>query len=86
MYSRGAHPYIIKTAIPEHFVLVELFEITDKRTMSDIDNLELSAGYFLDHVLIDDEKFRIYLFLQNIVGDPLIKSGDWAGYVRENRF
>jgi gamma-glutamylcyclotransferase (GGCT)/AIG2-like uncharacterized protein YtfP len=67
-------------------VVVELFALSDENTINEIRNLELNAGYFLDQVTIDNEKFGIYIFSQNIIGDPLIESGDWAQFVSENRF
>ena len=86
MFSRGSYPYVIRTSNEGEVIVVELFEICDLSTMKQINALEEEAGYTTDNVLINGEKFGIYIFEQNIVGDPVVVGGDWAAYVDENRF
>lgn len=77
LYDAGAYPYAVRSSQPGACIVVDLMEVIDEHTQKLIDALEFDAGYFLDTVIIDDDKFGIYLYQQNLSSDPLIESGDW---------
>ena len=48
--------------------------------------LEIDAGYYYDELLIDNQKFGIFLYSQQKSNDPQIIDGDWVNYTANTNF
>lgn len=78
LFDAGNYPYAVKSDNIDNEIVAELVEIQSKNVIEAIHQLELAAGYFLDYVTIDGEKFGIYLMKQNNPQDSQIVDGDWV--------
>lgn len=79
LYALEEYPYAVKTDVPSHMLVVEVFEIEDPRVAEAIHQMELEAGYIFEIIEIDGEKVGIYLF-DHIDNNSKVESGDWVEF------
>jgi gamma-glutamylcyclotransferase (GGCT)/AIG2-like uncharacterized protein YtfP len=82
LYSKGQYPCAVKSADNDGAITVEVFEISNKKVIDEIHQLELDEGYYCDEELINGMAARIYLYkspenYQEVVG------GDWVTFFRQ---
>jgi gamma-glutamylcyclotransferase (GGCT)/AIG2-like uncharacterized protein YtfP len=82
LYSRGAYPHAARSTT-DHSIVVEVFQIDNPTTRNSIDQLEVQEGYFIDHVLINDHRVKIYLVREPGNYQEVIR-GDWVTFFRES--
>jgi gamma-glutamylcyclotransferase (GGCT)/AIG2-like uncharacterized protein YtfP len=86
MYDLGTYPCLIYSGEPSEMVLVEVYEVLTKQALNMIDDLERAAGYHLEEIYIDDERFGIYVFKEIKFGKLKVISGDWKEYTRNSKY
>jgi len=86
MYDLGAYPCLIYTSEPSEKVLVELYEVLTEQTWNMIDDIERAAGYHLEEIYIQGERFGIYLFKEIKFGTLKVISGDWKVYSENTKY
>ena len=79
LYALEEYPYAVKTGVPSHMLVVEVFEIEDPRVAEAIYEMELDAGYIFEIIEIDGEKVGIYLF-DHFEDNSKVESGDWVEF------
>lgn len=79
LYAVKDYPIAVKTGNSNDQITIEIFKINNKTTELNIHSLELSAGYYLDTLLINNINTGIYLF-EHPHNYSLIKDGDWVVY------
>ncbi len=79
LYSLGNYPFVIKSVNPNHKILVEVTQITDKETEKTICDIEMQAGYVAEKILIGDDTLTIFLF-EYAANNLRIDSGDWVAF------
>lgn len=70
----------IKYSDPNKCIVVDLFDV-DENAFFQIKQMEESAGYFEDDILIDGKKCIIFPYALNTDDCRLITSGDWLEFV-----
>jgi gamma-glutamylcyclotransferase (GGCT)/AIG2-like uncharacterized protein YtfP len=86
MYSLGEYPYVIQTGDSNDQIIVDLFQITTIETEELIYEMEIDADYILSSLVIDGNKFGIYLFARKRDGDAHVSGGDWVVHARGESF
>ena len=86
MYSLGEYPYAIYTNLASDQIVVDLFHVTGFEAEEMIYKMEIDADYILSSVVIDGNKFGIYLFVGNRDGDEHLPGGDWVVHARGQFF
>ena|SRR6187200_1802994 len=86
MYSLGEYPYVIYTSDSDDQIVVDLFQITSIEAEELIYEMEIDADYIRSSVVIDGNKFGIYLFAGKRDGDEHVSGGDWVMHARGQSF
>jgi gamma-glutamylcyclotransferase (GGCT)/AIG2-like uncharacterized protein YtfP len=86
MYSLGEYPYVIQTGDSNDQIIVDLFQITTIEAEELIYEMEIDADYIRSSVVIDGNKFGIYLFARKRDGDAHVSGGDWVVHARGESF
>lgn len=73
------YPGIIHSDIDKSIV-VDLFDI-DEDAFFQIKQMEESAGYYEDDIIVDGKKCVIFPYALSTDANELIKSGDWLEFV-----
>ena len=86
MYSLREYPYAIHTSHANDQIVVDLFRISSIEAEEMIYKMEIDADYILSSLVIDGNKFGIYLFAGNRDGDEYLPGGDWVMHTRDQFF
>jgi gamma-glutamylcyclotransferase (GGCT)/AIG2-like uncharacterized protein YtfP len=86
MYSLREYPYAIHTSHANDQIVVDLFRITSIEAEEMIYKMEIDADYILSSLVIEGNKFGIYLFAGNRDGDEYLPGGDWVMHTRDQFF
>jgi gamma-glutamylcyclotransferase (GGCT)/AIG2-like uncharacterized protein YtfP len=78
MYSLGEYPYVVQTHDPDDVIIADLFYIDSPATEQMIYEMEIDAGYIRCPILIEGNKFGIYVFPSSMPGDEYLPGGDWV--------
>lgn len=78
MYDLGPYPACVKTGSESDTVQVELVEVSSE-CKEHIDMMEFGAGYYIEHVIIDDVPAIIYVFNGNYIKESysIVENGNW---------
>jgi gamma-glutamylcyclotransferase (GGCT)/AIG2-like uncharacterized protein YtfP len=79
LFSLGAYPCAV--ASDRGAITVEVFRVSDPLVEKQIRELEMEAGYFLQHVEVAHTPVGIYLF-KTAENYPEVISGDWVDFFR----
>lgn len=86
LFSKKEYPYAVVSDSHRDTIVAEKVEVRSIATQRAIVNLEISAGYYYDELLIDNQKFGIFLYSQQNPNDPQIIDGDWVNYTANANF
>lgn len=86
MYSLGEYPYVICTDHPDDRIVVDLVHINTTAAEETIYEMEIDAEYIRSAVLIEGNKFGIFLFVANRDIDEHLPGGDWVMHIRGQVF
>lgn len=86
MYSLIEYPYVVQTRDPNDVIVADLFHIDSPETEQMIYEMEIDADYIRSSLVIDGNKFGIYIFPSGRVGDNPLPGGDWVAHVRDQTF
>ncbi len=79
LYSLGAYPFALKSTDSNAVILVEVFEIKDEKTASEIHAIEMEAGYVFDVIELNGVAAGIYCY-EKCTNEPKVESGDWVDF------
>lgn len=82
MYSLIEYPYVVNTKDPNDVIVADLFQIVSHDTEEMIYEMEVDAGYIRSSLVIDGDKFGIYIFESEGAGDEYLAGGDWVRHAR----
>jgi len=86
MYSLPEYPYVIYTGDERDLIIAELFKITAVATEEMIYEMEIDAGYILSSVVIEGNKFGLYIFQANDPTHRPVPNGDWVKHASDGLF
>jgi gamma-glutamylcyclotransferase (GGCT)/AIG2-like uncharacterized protein YtfP len=86
MYSLVEYPYVIYTGDDHDLIVAELFKVTALKTEEMIFEMEVDAGYILSSVIIDGNKFGLYIFQENDPTHAPVPDGDWVRHATGGSF
>ncbi len=86
LFSKKNYPYAIISDTRADTIVAEKIEVLSIETQRAIYKLEIEAGYYYDELLIDHQKFGIFLYSQRNRNDPQIIDGDWVNYIANTNF
>jgi gamma-glutamylcyclotransferase (GGCT)/AIG2-like uncharacterized protein YtfP len=83
MYSVGDwYPCVVRSEDKDAFIFAQPVTISDPSVEDSITRMELSAGYHITEVKIDEEKYIIFAFEDRQVnGMTHIRYGSWTHYI-----
>jgi gamma-glutamylcyclotransferase (GGCT)/AIG2-like uncharacterized protein YtfP len=79
LFALPDYPIAIKTESNVDSIVVEIFKIKDLSIESEIHEMEIDAGYYLDIIEWKNTKCGIYLF-ESHNNWPAVPDGDWVKY------
>jgi gamma-glutamylcyclotransferase (GGCT)/AIG2-like uncharacterized protein YtfP len=86
LFSKKDYPYAIISDLHSDTIIAEKMGVRTIEAQRAIFRLEISAGYYYDELLIDNQKFGIFLYSQRNPNDPQIIDGDWVNYTANTNF
>lgn len=86
LFSKKEYPYAVISDSRTDTIIAEKMEVRSIATQRQIFRLEITAGYYYDELLIDNQKFGIFLYSQRNHYDPQIIDGDWVNYTANANF
>lgn len=82
MYSLGYYPGIKESNKKTDKIVVDHFRVTPE-SFRRITNMELSAGYSLKKVNVNNKDYWIYIYNGYVNEEDRVKDGDWCKYRRK---
>jgi len=86
MYSLVDYPYVVFTGNAYDSISIELFQITSAHTEQMIYQMEMEAGYILSTVVVNGNKFGLYIFPGVDPAHASVPQGDWVKYTHSGSF
>jgi gamma-glutamylcyclotransferase (GGCT)/AIG2-like uncharacterized protein YtfP len=86
LYAKKGYPYAVQSDSRKDTIVAEKMEVHSIEVRRAIYKLEIAAGYYYDELLINNQKFGIFLFSQQNSNDPQIIDGDWVNYTANTNF
>ncbi len=86
LYAKKYYPYAVLSDSHEDTIIAEKMEVRSVAVQRAIYKLEMDAGYYYDELLLDKQKFGIFLYSRQIPKDPQIIDGDWVNYTSKGNF
>jgi len=86
LFSKKDYPYAIISDSRSDTIIAEKMKVRSITAQRAIYRLEMEAGYYYDELLIDSQKFGIFLYSQRNRNDPQIIDGDWVNYITNTNF
>lgn len=83
LYSKGAYPAAVRSDSKKDTMVVDLFDISDVNSIVQIYNMEIGAGYNLEHIKVNGNNYAIYLFDKGWENNRPVSSGDWVDYLNQ---
>lgn len=86
LFAKKDYPYAVQSDLRKDSIVAEMMEVRSIAAQRAIYKLEIGAGYYYDELLIDNQKFGIFLYSQRNPNDPEIIDGDWVNYTSNTNF
>lgn len=86
LFAKKDYPYAIISDSRKDSIVAEKMDVRSITVQRAIYKLEINAGYYYDELLINNQKFGIFLFSQQNHNDPQIIDGDWVNYTANTNF
>lgn len=83
LYSLGLYPGI-KESKNNEVLIADIMDVSEDLYWS-ITEMELSSGYSIKEITIDDIKTSIFIYKGSVSESKLVVSGDWSNYLKENK-